>query len=475
METQNIEYKESWRDEYLKWICGFANAQGGTLFIGIDDDGNVVGIDDAKRLMEDIPNKTRDTMGVVVEANLREEQGKQYLEIKTEAYPYPVNYKGQYHYRSGNTKQELKGAALDNFMLRKQGRTWDSIPVPFLHEADLDHTEFERFRQLVRHKKRMSEVDINVDDHILMEKLRLFEGDYLKRAAALLFSPDPEKYVSGAFVKIGAFGNNDAELLYQDEVHGPLFKQISTLMDLLTTKYMKAWIRYEGLQRIEEFPIVEEALREALMNAVVHKDYSQSIPIQISVYEDKMMIWNCGSLPETWTIETLTEKHGSVPCNPEIANVFFRAGEIESWGRGIETMSTLCKENGNPLPKFKFDGVGLWTIFDYNLKNAQLAQAVVSSYSDECENFAKHIRQSYPNFAQVLPKLLASLSTPKSLSEMMAASSYKSRRSFVRDVLSPLISNGFTIMLHPDNPNHPRQKYYLTEKGNALLTMLQKK
>ena len=154
---------------------------------------------------------------------------------------------------------------------------------------------------------------------------------------------------------------------------------------------------------------------------------------------------------------------------------FVALPEIESWGRGIETMSTLCKENGNPLPKFKFDGVGLWTIFDYNLKNAQLAQAVVSSYSDECENFAKHIRQSYPNFAQVLPKLLASLSTPKSLSEMMDALSYKSRRSFVRDVLSPLISNGFAVMLHPDNPNHPKQKYYLTEKGNALLTMLQKK
>ena len=107
-ESQNIEYKTIWKDEYLKWICGFANAQGGSIFIGVNDKKEVVGVDDVKKLMEDIPNKVRDILGIVVDVNLYNEEGKDYLEIVVEPYPYPVSYKGQYHYRSGSTKQELK-------------------------------------------------------------------------------------------------------------------------------------------------------------------------------------------------------------------------------------------------------------------------------------------------------------------------------------------------------------------------------
>lgn len=81
-ENQNIEYKESWRDEYLKWICGFANAQGGTLFVGISDDGDVVGLRDAKKLMEDIPNKVSMNMGILVDVNLCEQDGRVFLNTK---------------------------------------------------------------------------------------------------------------------------------------------------------------------------------------------------------------------------------------------------------------------------------------------------------------------------------------------------------------------------------------------------------
>jgi ATP-dependent DNA helicase RecG len=102
-ETQTIEWKESWRDEYLRWICGFANARGGTLIIGKNDRGTVLGVANAKRLLEDIPNKIKDILGIIVDVNLRVEQGKDLIEIVVEAYPYPVNYKGEYYYRSGST------------------------------------------------------------------------------------------------------------------------------------------------------------------------------------------------------------------------------------------------------------------------------------------------------------------------------------------------------------------------------------
>ena len=205
IESQNIEFKESWRDEYQKWICGFANAQGGTLYIGLRDNGEVCGVQDAGKLMEDIPNKVRDIMGILVEVNQKEKDGKQYLEIVTKAYPFPVSFRGKYYQRSGATNQELKGAALDRFMLRKQGKTWDGVPVPYLKAEDLDNATFDLFRKYAKRSGRMDDADLMDDNHGLLEKLRLYEGSYLKRAAALLFHPDPEKYVTGAFVKVGFF------------------------------------------------------------------------------------------------------------------------------------------------------------------------------------------------------------------------------------------------------------------------------
>lgn len=144
-ESQNIEFKVTWKDEYLKWICGFANAFGGTIFIGKDDTGNVVDLKDAKKLLEEIPNKVKDTLGIIVDVNLHQTDKGKFIEILIEQYPYPVNYKGQYHYRSGSTKQELKGAALDKFLLQKKGKRWDGVPVPNVSINNLKQEAFDFF------------------------------------------------------------------------------------------------------------------------------------------------------------------------------------------------------------------------------------------------------------------------------------------------------------------------------------------
>lgn len=118
-ETQNIEYKTKWRDEYLKWICGFANANGGVIFIGKDDNGKIIGIENSKKLLEDILNKTWDILGILVDVNLCKTKEGDYIEIKVDTYPNSINYKGQYRYRNGSTKQELKGSALNKYLLKK--------------------------------------------------------------------------------------------------------------------------------------------------------------------------------------------------------------------------------------------------------------------------------------------------------------------------------------------------------------------
>ncbi|MBR5910534.1 MAG: putative DNA binding domain-containing protein [Bacteroidales bacterium] len=350
-ENQNIELKESWRDEYLKWICGFANAQGGKLYIGIDDDGKAVGAKNAKKLMEDVPNKVRDTMGIVVDVELSETDGKEVVVISVPVHEYPVNYRGEYHYRSGSTKQLLQGTALTRFLLKKTGKTWDSVPIENVTEEDLDKESFDIFKREAIRSGRMSEDDLRLTRKQLLESLNLYDDGKLKRAAILLFHRNPEKWITGSWVKIGYF-LNDADIRYQDEIHGSLMMQAERTIDLLYTKYLIAEISYDNITRIEHYPYPKDAVREAIFNALIHQDFAAGIPIQISVYSDKLYISNDCVFPDTWTAETLMQKHRSLPHNPDIANTFFRAGFIESWGRGIEKICTLCKNYGIPEPEY---------------------------------------------------------------------------------------------------------------------------
>jgi len=372
-ENQIVEWKESWRDEYLKWICGFANAQGGTLVIGKNDKGKAVGLANPKTLLEDIPNKIKSILGIVATVDLKTADGQDFIEIHVDAYPYPISYKGQYHFRSGSTKQELSGNALNAFLLKKYGLHWDAVPVPRLTLEMLEPAAFKLFVTKAVKSKRLGEEVLQESHESILTKLQLLEGPHLKRAASLLFYDNPEQFVTGAYIKIGFFRTN-TDLVYQDEIHGNLFQQVDKTLDLLLTKYMKAYISYEGLQRIERFIFPAPALREALLNAVVHKDYASANPIQISVYENKIIFWNAGKLPEELPIAKLKSKHPSIPFNPIIAAAFFRSGYIETWGRGIEKIMDECNMANAPIPEFNNDFAGLMVTFDAgNIENLKKA------------------------------------------------------------------------------------------------------
>ena len=347
-ESQNTEYKESWRDEYLKWICGFANAQGGRIYLGVNDAREVTGLDEkeAHKLTEDVPNKVRDVLGIIVDVNLLEESGLWYVEIAVPAYSNPINYKGQYHYRSGSTKQELKGAALNRFLLERTGLKWDEYVVAEAKVEDLSAEAFARFRKEAAKSGRVAEDVLQDTNEVLLSNLHLADefGQKLQRAALLLFHPDPERTASGAYIKLGFFSAEDDDLVFQDEVHGPLMLQVDRALDLLKTKYTYHAISYEGGHRREKSLYPEDALREVLLNAIAHKDYTSGVPIQVSVYPDRIMVWNAGELPENWGVERLFEKHPSLAPNPSVANGFFRAGDIEAWGRGYRRMARVMSE-----------------------------------------------------------------------------------------------------------------------------------
>lgn len=165
--------------------------------------------------------------------------------------------------------------------LKMQGRTWDGVPLPKLSVVDLKQDAIQLFKDKVVKRGRLTKEEVSVEDTILMDNLYLIDEDgYLIRAAMLAFYKDPEKWVTGSYIKIGYFGKSDSDLVYQDEVHGPLKEQVDKTVDLVYTKYMKALIDYEGVQRIEQFMFHKDAFREILLNAIVHKDYSSCNPDQ---------------------------------------------------------------------------------------------------------------------------------------------------------------------------------------------------
>ena len=366
MESQNVEYKQSWKDDYLKWICGFANAQGGTIYIGIDDNGNVCGVKDSKKLLEDIPNKVVNYMGIVVDVNLHRQDRLEYIAISVEPSNVPVSYRGKYYYRSGSTMQELNGVALQQFILKKMGHTWDDITND---NATIDAIDREAIDYFLKNgyengRVKKDELDAPTED-VLLNLHLLSDTGKLKNAALLLFAKVPQRYFTCVQFKIGRFGHSESDLIIQDVIEGNIIQMADRVVDVLKSKYLTSPIRFEGMRRIEKLEVPEEALREILYNAIAHKDY-MGAPIQMRVWDDRVEIWNEGGLPEGYTPATLLAQHSSRPRNKNIANVFFKAGFIDAWGRGYKKILEGFEAVGLPAPTIEEVDGGVRVTFKRN-------------------------------------------------------------------------------------------------------------
>ena len=351
-ESQNIEYKESWNDKYLEWICGFANAQGGKIYIGVNDDHEIVGVSKSKQLMEDIPNKIVTHLGIVADVNLLTDEGLDYIEIVVAPSNMPISYHGQYHYRSGSTKQELRGLALQQFILKKLNVSWDATPCASATIEDIDEKAVAFFVKRAVKQKRIPESCLEESAEQILKRLHLITNDgQMTMAAMLLFGKDIEQWCPTAIFRIGRFGVSASDLIHNDDIICPLIMMPNTIMETLRSRYLVSPIQYEGLEHVEPLEIPADGLREMLCNSIIHKDF-QGTYIQMKVWNDHITLWNPGTLHLDFTIDTLMADHESIPRNKLIARAFYLAGYIEEWGRGYEKIRENFESEHLEMPTF---------------------------------------------------------------------------------------------------------------------------
>jgi ATP-dependent DNA helicase RecG len=363
IESQTIEYKQTWRNDCLKVVSAFANNVGGNLIIGLDDNGVPTNLKNIKKLLEDIPNTIRHKLGITPSVELDKNNT---IKILIKPSSIPVSYNGRYYLRSGSTVQELQGKELADFLFRRAGIFWDEAFEDATNEIKLDVSTVEDFKRLA--SDRIPAIVQEKEKSIILHKLKLSENAKLKRAAIILFAEGEyvDRLYSHACVKIGHF-LSDTDITTTDIVKGNLFQQLEKALEILRTKYLRTDIKYEGIHRrdILEYPI--EALREGIINALIHRDYQSFSNIQIRVYPDKLTIMNAGGLPPEVPVDDLKKNHLSKPRNKLLAEVFYFAGYIEAWGRGTLKIVEKCIEQRLPEPDFT-DEHGVMSVVFYKDK-----------------------------------------------------------------------------------------------------------
>ena len=251
---------------------------------------------------------------------------------------------------------------------------WDDIPVYGATLDDIDRNAIDYFLQCSIKAGRMDESEVDSSTEEILRNLGLFtkEGE-LKNAAILLFGKHVGQFFPSAVFKIGRFHTDESDLIIQDVIEGNLIQMASRVMEVLRTKYLLSPIHYEGLQRIEQLEIPDKALRELIYNAISHKAYTGPA-IQMRIYDRSIELWNYGLLPKELTPAALLQKHSSYPRNHNIANVFYKAGFVESWGRGFKKIAEEFERACLPLPTIEENGGGVMAIIQRKMVDEVIAE-----------------------------------------------------------------------------------------------------
>ncbi len=462
-ETDTIEFKKTTGqlERGMETLCAFLNGEGGTVLFGVTDEGKIVG--------QDIAGKTKETIG---EAICRLEPSAKvqisYLpmhdsekkvialhveQAKTER---PFCYKGRPYMRAENVTSLMPQDKYNHLLIQRGGKySWEAMTNPDLKISDLDENAIlGAVRRGIR-CGRLPETTLMEDLPSILEKFNLLHDGNLNNAAAVLFGSD-FYYYPQCLLRLARFkGNTKDEFVDSQRVTGNIYTLLDAAMAFFF-KHLSLSGKVEGLYREEELQIPYKALRECCINALCHRLYHRpGTSVGIAIYDDRVEIENSGTFPPDFTIEKLLGGHNSEPPNLIIANVLYKSEVLENWGRGIGLMVSECRRTGIPDPEFHTDGNSVWVVFRYT-------RATVGSHP----TLTPHLPHTYPTLTSQVAKVLSVIGEQTlSTKEIMDELGLKDKSNFLEHYLYPAIKLYLAEPIYPGKPNHPEQKYRLTDKG----------
>lgn len=394
--------------------------------------------------------------------------------------------------RAGTTNLELTGVELNDFLLKKGGKSWDDVVEENATIDDIDDLSVSKFITASNEKGRMPDTS-GLTTFQILDKLHLTSGTKLKRAALILFAKEPARFFPNFQVKIGRFGKDGSDLKFHEIIEGNLIHLLNEVPVQLNYKFLTRPIKFEGLQREEKEMYPPQAIREMLLNALVHRTYTGA-PIQIRVFDQQLSIWNEGALPSGLTIDDLKTDHNSRPRNPSITNACFLAGYIDAWGRGTLKIINACQEYNLPEPTIceKNGGVEIVISTGNEVGNEVGNKTVLeTSISKEMHEHLKKIiaetkyepsEKNIKKFGNEVMQL-----TEREYAIISFCQQPKKRKELLEDCLGvsnqtknyttniePLLKKGLLKFTLKDRPNSQFQQYQISTKGKVILKMYER-
>jgi len=347
-ESQMNEDKQSlnqWR-EVVESVASFATSGGGVVRIGISPKGMRVGVEIGRGTLEDLANKiklnTDPPQYPFITVDNREDS--HVVSIHVEESPIkPVWAFGKPLKRVGKTNQHISREETQRLMETTTGRTWDALPC---REFSLDDIESEYIKDFLQ-RAELKQTPVQM---LLKNMALVTSEDTPCNAAVLLFANNPQQFFPEAQVKCARFsGTTSVKFLDEKTFAGNIINQLDNALAFVArnTRQEISITGKAARDIIPEYP--EEAVREAIINAICHRDYAAVGTVQVRLYDDRLEVWNPGSLPSDLPIERLYTEHPSRPHNPRIAQALYRARLIEHWGTGTLRMISVCTKSGIKL------------------------------------------------------------------------------------------------------------------------------
>ena len=355
-EGATLEFKEQFGTDVIETAVAFANTHGGTVLIGVRDDAHITGTRLGKEALRDYVNRIATaTEPVVVPAAYRVAVGaNEVVALQISEVPLkPVTTRGRSYRRAGSTTRVMQTAEIAAMHFASTGQSMDALIEPRKTRADLDLDAVRRYmRSATQHGRRnFAEHD---DPWQVLQKLELVQSDTaITRAAILLFGNTPQSPLTQAVVHAGRL-QQLVHIMDHRIIAGTVIEQVEETMAFMQ-KNLHVRVEITGAparQEIWDYPLV--ALREALINAICHRDYGDTADIQIKIFENSLHIWSPGTLPHGVSVpDLLSPTHPSRPRNKLIAQVFFDLGLIERYGGGIQRILAACASAGLPAPELE--------------------------------------------------------------------------------------------------------------------------